>query len=186
MSSRKPRPPHPPWWHNWPQLRIYRGIDTAHVIRYERWGTHCLVWWCPACWAAIPYPLNFATEMAGDLRMKRPTSAPGAPGGKAAPADDLAALFPLLAEHLTSTSYDDDPPTARQTSTLLIFAQDGSYRACLRDRQEQRCLWIAAREWGELLPVLEEALGDPDAVWRDDRLSGHETAKRHPAGRKPA
>lgn len=100
--------------------------------------------------------------------------------------DDLAAAAPNLADFLTARFYDDSPGVVRATGTLLIFAQEGVWKACLRDRQEQRCLWVAAACWNDLVAVLEDSLLDQASVWRMDRVSGAETAKRIPHSRKPA
>ncbi len=92
--------------------------------------------------------------------------------------DGIIDRCPAVAEQLTATAYDGDPPGTRQTATLMIFAQDGAWKACLRDRQEQRCAWVAAALFDDLLPVLNDALVSGSVVWRDDRASGYETAKR--------
>lgn len=110
--------------------------------------------------------------------MKKPDREMGATPSLAAPVDDLIELFPLFADQMASTCYDGDPPGTRATSTLLAFCDAGCWKVCLRDRQEQRCLWVAASSYLDLVSVLEAALADPVAVWRDDRASGAETAKR--------
>lgn len=109
--------------------------------------------------------------------MKRP-SKPGEhmPSGVAAPPGNLAETHPNLSEHLTATQYEDGSP--RQTSTILAFAQDGLWKACLRDREEGRCLWVAASAYELLIDALEAMLCDPEAIWRDDRLSGQQSASR--------
>jgi hypothetical protein len=122
--------------------------------------------------------------MMEDFQMKRPVTASGSGPLRAAPVDETLATFPVLADYLTSLFYDGDPPVPRETATLLLFAQDGSFRACLRDRAERRCLWVATPSWADLLTVLELGLSDENAVWREDRLSGAETAKRIPPSRK--
>lgn len=184
-SRRKKRPPHVPWWWHWPQLRWYVSIDTVTVLRYQRWGGIELVAWCPRWMSnAANYP-PLPDEMMRDFRMKRPEQNGPRLAVRAAPHEELAALYPLLADHLTALQYDDEPPVPRETSTLTIFAADGSFRVCLRDRAEKRCLWAASATWSELLLVLEMALSDPVAIWREDRLSGADTAKRIPPTRKP-
>jgi hypothetical protein len=86
--------------------------------------------------------------------------------------------FPYLFDHITARCWDGDPKQPRVTSTLLVFAGDGCWKACLRDRAEGLCCWVAAPGFDELLAVLERELGDGTAVWRLDRLAGHDTAKR--------
>jgi len=110
--------------------------------------------------------------------MKKPVQGTTQTGKDAASLEGLLDRFPVLCEFLTSTAYDGDVAGTRQTATLLIFAQDGAWKACLRDRQEARAMWVAAALWDDLLPVLEDALSNNSGVWRDDRASGAETAKR--------
>ena len=114
--------------------------------------------------------------------MKKPLNHAVHTGKDAAALDGLVESFPTICEFLTSTAYDGEAAGTRQTSTLLVFAQDGAWKACLRDRQEGRCMWVAAAVWNDLLPVLEDALANGSGVWRDDRAAGHETAKRQKKG----
>lgn len=121
--------------------------------------------WLDAWWGAVESLMR---------RPDRPSDA--MPVGTSANADGLRHGYPLLADHLTATQYEDGGP--REVSTLLVFSQDGLWKCCLRDRQEGRCLWAAAPKWSDLFDVLEAALGDPMAVWRDDRLAGAPAAGR--------
>lgn len=103
---------------------------------------------------------------------------PGANGPAlvAASAGDLAPLAPLLAERLVNLNYDDGSP--RQTDTLLVFAQDGVWKAALRDRDTRLCLWASSPVLIDLVEVIEALLGDPAAVWRADRAAGAAEASR--------
>jgi len=78
--------------------------------------------------------------------------------------------WPTLFDHLTQTTWDDG--TARQTSTLLIFAADGMLKALLKDREAVMTLWASAATLETLLGTLERAARDPDAEWRADRQEG--------------
>lgn len=110
--------------------------------------------------------------------MRKPVQNPTHTGKDAASVEGLLDTAPVLCEFLTSTAYDGDAAGTRQTATLLIFAQDGAWKACLRDRQEARALWVAAALFTDLISVLEDALANGTGIWRDDRASGAETAKR--------
>lgn len=149
-----------------------------------------LVWWPP--WRGVHVvtycPRSFGVRDPGEMwdagltwenpEVKRPDPV-SVPGGKnAARVDDMIEEYVLLAEHLTCTAFDGEPPGSRVTSTLMIFADGGQWKACLRDRAGGMCLWVAALSFFDLLPALEQQLADPAAVWRLDRASGNETAKR--------
>jgi hypothetical protein len=92
-------------------------------------------------------------------------------------------VYPTLYDYLTATCYDDDPKQPRVTSTLLVFGQDGCWKANLRDRSEGLCAWFAAPQFTELLGGLERELTDDHVVWRLDRAAGHELASRKPRGK---
>jgi len=88
----------------------------------------------------------------------------------------LAKRCPMLAAHLTQASWEDGTP--RQVSTLSIFTGDGAWKACLRDRENGLCLWVAATAFDRLPGALETALGDENTVWRADRQQPGDTASR--------
>lgn len=89
---------------------------------------------------------------------------------------------PMLASHLCQSLWEDGSP--RQVSTLSIFTGDGAFKACLRDRENGLCLWVAATSFDRLPSVLEAALGDENTVWRQDRQQPGETATRVRKGRQ--
>jgi len=149
------------------------------LLHYPRWGApvHLLAW-CPEDWGfTTPSHFGFFFPLPV-FPMKKPVSAPTGRGTLSAQVDDLVERFPCLAEHLAANAYDGEPAGTRATSTLLVFAQDGSWKGCLRDRQEGRCLWVASPTFFDLFGVLEDALANGAAVWRDDRMGGAPEAKR--------
>lgn len=93
----------------------------------------------------------------------------------------LAKRCPALAAHLCQSLWDDGSP--RQTSTLSVFTGDGAWKACLRDRENHLCLWVAATSFDRLTGALETALGDENTVWRHDRQVPGETASRTRKGK---
>lgn len=104
---------------------------------------------------------------------------PAVAGGPTAVAADASAIsdtYPNVAERLTECVYADGSP--RKVDTALLFAADGAWKVCLRDREEGICLWITAVCLLDVLDVLEAALKDPHAVWRADRTAGAPEATR--------
>lgn len=180
MSRRNVRRKHPQWWDRPGSCyRVWHSATTSYLVYFPRWGPP---------WIAhhVPRLLRYGTppdflevfDFYQGLEMKKPPVSGNNFLAYAASPDDWLDLYPLLVEHLTATAYDGEAAGTRATSTLLIFAQDGTWRAVLRDRQAGRCLWVSCLGAEELLQVLENALGDPGAIWRDDRASGAETARR--------
>lgn len=111
--------------------------------------------------------------------MKRPTTNAAAPSLYAAPIGDLEDGLKLLADQLALTAWEGEPIGSRQTGSVLIFPDSGVWKGMLKDKNTARCLWVASESLLDIFAVLESSLGDPMAVWRDDRHAGHEQAKRN-------
>lgn len=71
---------------------------------------------------------------------------------------------PALGEYLTQCKYGDG--SRRQTSTLLLFVEDGLLKACLHDRDLQRSLFVSGEDLDALLDRLESSLTSGTAEWR--------------------
>ena len=118
-----------------------------------------------------------AMREAADLLMKRPEKPTGdRPVGPGVSDPQMQQRCPALWEYLTSTVYDDGSP--REPSTLLVFLQDGALKGMLRDKDGDRCLWVAARSLVGLLDALDGQVQDPSADWRPDRKAPGQSAPR--------
>lgn len=180
MGRRRVRPAHPQWWDRPEErCRVLHSTVRTYVIWYPQWGQ-------PTALVVIKRNVQLRTPddvwRAGHKwehpAVKKPVKTGRGQATLEANVDDLVIRWPALAEFLASTHYEGEEPGTRQLGSLLIFAQDGMWKACLRDRQESRCLWVAARQLLELFDVLEHAVAHADSVWRDDRAGGAETARR--------
>jgi len=76
----------------------------------------------------------------------------------------FADCHPTLSEMLTATQYGDNQP--RQTSTLLIFCENGVLRGCLNDRDNSRSTFVTAETIGDLFQTLENGLASGRVEWR--------------------
>lgn len=74
------------------------------------------------------------------------------------------AVYPTVCEYLTTTQYGDGSP--RQTSTIVLCADDGAWKAAINDRDNRRSLWVTAPSLDEAVSLLEEALNVPQPPWR--------------------
>lgn len=99
----------------------------------------------------------------------------GASGSLIEP-DALSSAYPVLWSHLTQIAWEDGQ--VRETSSLLVFLQDGMLKGMIRDREAGLCLWQAAGSLVGLLEALEAGLCDPQAEWRVDRQKEGQQAKR--------
>lgn len=94
-------------------------------------------------------------------------SGKGNSGGGVPEVGALAIAYPALWEWLTATSYDDGSP--RQTSTLLIFVEDGQCKACLSDRDEDCSGWASGATLEGVMESLDARLTAGTLDWRAKR-----------------
>lgn len=163
--------------------RWVTALDVVVLVGQRPWmGETCveLLTWCPRGWLSASDWTTLKGELERGAYVKKKEKKGGQSATRSATDEGFARDHPVLYDYLTTTCWDDDPKQPRQTSTLLIFAADGCWKCCLRDRAECCCCWCAAPTIGELLAVVERELGDGTAVWREDRLSGAAEAKRRP------
>lgn len=74
---------------------------------------------------------------------------------------------PALAEYLTLGEWE--PGVVRQTSSLLIFCDEGVVKAMLNDRDGARIAFVAAGGITEVLKAVERGLVGSTLDWRPDR-----------------
>lgn len=74
---------------------------------------------------------------------------------------------PTLGHFLCSPCWPDGE--ARQLSSLVVFVEDGIFKACLSDKDSSNVLWSSAKCWDDLLEALEARLTDDVPDWRKSR-----------------
>jgi len=72
--------------------------------------------------------------------------------------------YPALLEWMTLGVLADGP---RQTSTLLLFTEEGQWKACLHDRDGGVQLFRSGETVSEALQSVEDALVSGRADWRE-------------------
>lgn len=92
------------------------------------------------------------------------------PPGQAAEDSEFGERWPLLYEHLTSTQWEDGKN--RETSTVLLFAEGGVFKACLNDRAEGRVVFLADQSFLGVLDALEAGLRVGPLDWRQRQGKG--------------
>lgn len=155
----------------------------AVLVGQRPWnGPGCveLLTWCPAGELSTSWWTELKGRMELCAYMKKRAKKGEGLSTRSAADDEFRGQYPTLFDYLTATCYDDDPKQPRITATLLLFGQDGCWKACLRDRAECCCAWAAGPSITELFGVLERELADDTVVWRLDRLSGAPEATRKP------
>jgi len=151
------------------------AIDDAYM--HWRFRSHKYAAWGMAGNEASYYDLDplvaYLQENHGESRMgiKRAGNAGGNAGTPAGVGQsDASTLWPLVWEYFTSVSYEDG--SARQTSTLMLFAESGTVKVCLNDRDADQSLWAAGLTPEAALTSLEGMLGSGAADWRAKRKGG--------------
>jgi hypothetical protein len=96
-------------------------------------------------------------------------AAGGGPGPVGAVDPGFSATYPALWEYLSLGVLPDGP---RQTSTLLVFLEDGMVKMCLHDRDAGVQLFRSADTFSGALEGLEEALESGRADWRPKKTQG--------------
>lgn len=71
---------------------------------------------------------------------------------------------PTLFEFLTQRDWPDG--SLREPGTLLVFTEDGHFKACLNDRDSGHSAFASGRTPTDLLEVLEKGLTENGLEWR--------------------
>lgn len=147
---------------------VLLGYDMTEGVMIRSFSTDEGFWW----------------EMTDDWRMrvllemlKKPvTTVDGKVVAKKFSDPFMVEQCPLVLSYLVETQYEDG--SARRTSTLTLFVDDGQLKASLNDRDNSRTAFVSADSLAELLEALECHLSDPTSPWRSDRKDNP------PGGRK--
>jgi hypothetical protein len=93
------------------------------------------------------------------------------PAGQAVSAakDEISILYPMLWAFLAESSYADG--SERATGTVTLSVEDGSVKACLRDRQEARILFVSGNTLSACLDNANCAVEEDGADWRPDKFA---------------
>lgn len=77
------------------------------------------------------------------------------------------AKLPLLSGWLTETAWEDGE--GRTPGSLILFAQDGRWKAMLSDKDNDYIAFVCANDFAGLLGALEKGLEKGDLDWREPR-----------------
>lgn len=72
--------------------------------------------------------------------------------------------YPLLTAYLEDDTWDDG--ATRETSTLLVFVENGVLKGCFNDRAMSRSVFVSSGSLAGLLEALECGLQDNSLDWR--------------------
>jgi hypothetical protein len=77
--------------------------------------------------------------------------------------EELFSTYPAIFEYLTLSRRGGRDI---ETATFLFFCGEGSFKACVTDREANQVLWRDASTFRGLLETLEETLAAGKATWR--------------------
>lgn len=80
---------------------------------------------------------------------------------------EFSTRFMALFEYVSESAWPSGRP--RQTSTLMMFVEDGLVKLCLHDRALQRSLWVSGDSWESALTGMEVQLSSGKCEWRKDK-----------------
>lgn len=83
---------------------------------------------------------------------------------------DLHSLWPSVHDWLTMVT--DDRGVKRQTSSLSVFMDDGTFKAVLNDKDAGRSLFVSGRTLWAALDALEAHLVAGTGEWRKSQWKG--------------
>jgi len=137
---------------------------------------------CPLCYANIRGRSNYKNHR-GYIKPHKwrwfPLASyvrPPSPDGKGDGAINLwpdsafVRDYPALAEFMSMDRWDDG--TAREPTTLLLFASDGRLKACVNDKACNRVAFITGVDLQEVLRLIECGLETNTLDWRGHRPGG--------------
>jgi len=78
--------------------------------------------------------------------------------------------YPTLWAYMSQTKWEDG--TDRLPAGIMVFLQDGIFKARFTENETGKLLWIAAPSIFGVLEALEMALNVPQPDWRNDRRAG--------------
>lgn len=134
------------------------------LIAWHGWTKMALASWSMSAWEYESLRDAWEEDPMSKFLKKAKTEAKKDDGMYAAKDAGLAKDHPAIVEYMTLRKHDDG--TARIPSSLLFFCEDGQWKACLCDRDEEKTLWASAETLQELLEALEAILQGPSPQWR--------------------
>lgn len=135
------------------------------IVVYHHWTKVAVASWAMSAWEYASLDAE-SEESVMSKFLKNVNAAPKVDKDSptAATDKDFAKTHPALVEFMTLRRNDDGTP--RQTSSLLIFCEDGVWKACLSERERELTLWAAGDTLAELLEAMEATLQSPAPQWR--------------------
>jgi len=115
-------------------------------------------------WRLSGVPFLEVREMAEALLAKLLRGAQGTVKCVASHDADFRKRYVSLHELMTACVNEDS--SARKTSSLLIFTEDGVWKGCLTERDLDISLWASGPTFSGMLLAMEERLNADQVEWR--------------------
>lgn len=104
-----------------------------------------------------------------DARFRRNGSSDNGTGTAAPPADsEFEKRYPTLWAFLTDSKWSTGE--ARETGSILIFTQEGQWKAMVKDKDSGYIAFVTKNTFKSLLEALERGLVEEKLDWREDQF----------------
>jgi len=127
-------------------------------------------WFSTVKWGLKPSGLDMGDLMDDLLKKALVAQNHAVPSGPPKPSGFLAKC-PYIWAFLTTVFIEKGKP-ARKTSTILVFFEQGTFKTCLSDRENNRVAWGSGDSLEACLEGLEASLADGTCEWRPARQWG--------------
>jgi len=101
------------------------------------------------------------------MAMQRPKDSPKEQAGKQVLDEVVKEVWPDLHDFLTEMTWTDGKK--RITGTVLIFCEDGLWKARLNDRDSKVTGWVSGEAYEGMMEAVDRALGQGTIQWRADK-----------------
>lgn len=144
---------------------LYLPGNRVLMVLWHRFTKIALASWCLSSQDYLALWQEWECDpMSKFLRNVKAAKTMGKDSPVAANDKEFAKTHPAIHEFLTLKK--DDAGVSRQTSTLYIFCEDGQFKVCLAERDEELSLWASAEGLAEVLEALEAMLQTASPPWR--------------------
>lgn len=82
----------------------------------------------------------------------------------------FAKKHPALAEFLSLEEWE--PGQARERGTITLFWEEGTFKACVSNRDSQEVAFVTKRTFAGLLEAIEKGLATDSLDWRGGQRKG--------------
>lgn len=144
---------------------LYLPGNRILMLAWNRFSLMPLSSWCVDSWLYRDLWAQFEGDPMAKFLKQVKSALKLDPNAKFAARDEeFEKDHPAITEFMTLRKGDDGK--VRKTASLLVFCEDGLWKCCLSEREEELTLWASSDTLAGLLEALEATLQAPAPQWR--------------------